>query len=295
MRILAAILLITIALTPLHPDSSNETVSAQKDLVRFLFDNRLYFDCISESGRLIHLDSTSGTTSDYSYFILLNYYYGGQHLSIIQNIDSKDKQQVSPRFRLMYAYSLFKSGHTEKAIDSLSVVNDTNINADMRNELMLRRIDLMLHAGEYESAIEETVQAGDYMDPEKTAELQQALSSFRDINTRSPLKAAGLSALAPGAGHIYAGAGIPSGALTLLSVVLPAAASWYAFDNNNRQAGYTAAAFTSLFYAGGIYSAWNSANRTNIRNHNRFRKEFRAGYIPEYNPEDYIEIDRLLK
>jgi hypothetical protein len=67
-------------------ENRSELLMKQKRFVRELYFERRYFDAIAETKRLIALDSGADAWKDYTFFIDVNYFLGGQLLRSFQPI-----------------------------------------------------------------------------------------------------------------------------------------------------------------------------------------------------------------
>jgi TolA-binding protein len=92
--------------------------------------------------------------------------------------------------------------------------------------------------------------------------IAEALGSIRDMRERSPVAAALLSAVLPGAGHVYAGA-YKDGLLAFLVNAALIGGAYEAFDKRVYVAGGLVSAIGAGFYSGNIYGAINSAYHAN--------------------------------
>lgn len=94
-----------------------------------------------------------------------------------------------------------------------------------------------------------------------------ALLDGRDLARRSPPLAAGLSALLPGAGQLYAGRLADAISSLLMVAGTGTLTWWYASEPERRDRTYVKTAFfgatTALFYAGGVYGAYRAAGDFN--------------------------------
>lgn len=104
----------------------------------------------------------------------------------------------------------------------------------------------------------------DGKDPYRAASrsIAEALGSIRDMRERSPVTAALLSAILPGAGHVYAGA-YKDGLLAFLVNAALIGGAYEAFDKEVYVAGGLVSAVGAGFYSGNIYGAINSAYHSN--------------------------------
>lgn len=96
---------------------------------------------------------------------------------------------------------------------------------------------------------------------------------------KSPAFAAVLSALIPGAGHVYLGA-YQSAAIVLAFNLLTGISTVEFANKNLRAPAIASGVLFSIFYVGGIYSSYDGAVKMNQLKINRSKKELNAKYFP---------------
>ena len=104
-----------------------------------------------------------------------------------------------------------------------------------------------------------------------------AMAEPRDIPSRSPWLAGGLSALVPGLGSVYTGR-YSEGALAFFLNVLLISATASSFQNDQPALGMTLGTFALAFYSGAIYAAVNGAQKYNDRAQARYLEEQRLRF-----------------
>ena len=101
-----------------------------------------------------------------------------------------------------------------------------------------------------------------------------------------------MSAVVPGLGQLYSGYPC-EGLISLASVAMTALGGVYMRNEGMSGYSYTLFFFSGLFHAGNIYGAWNSAERSNRELIDDEYRLIESRY-GEYNPEECIDIERLL-
>jgi tetratricopeptide (TPR) repeat protein len=271
-------------------------IEGQKRLVHELYKKKMYFDCVSETRRLAAFDTDPARASDYRYFTAMNYFYGGQYLSSAAVISERgDGAAPEQRSIFLTAYSYLNLGRIDEAVNIMGSAPEYSLlpSADVY-ELAVRRADILLVKRDYDKASDEITRALKSARDDRLEELLLAIEARNNIFFRSPALSASMSALIPGSGQLYSG--FPGAALlSILSVALPAAASWYAYGQGYNGIAAGAGFFSVLFYAGSVYGGYNSACRRNEELHNEFSAATRRGRIPDYDPSAYISTGILLK
>jgi tetratricopeptide (TPR) repeat protein len=157
--------------------------------------------------------------------------------------------------------------------------------------IYLRLAWLQIDSGQYEHALDTL----DRIPPEsklyaKAKSLGQALQQRPAITEKSPKLAGGLSAVLPGAGHLYAGR--PGKAVTsfLLNALFIAGAV-AAFEHNSPVLGGILIFFELGWYVGGIRSAAQTAREYNEKQEIQYRQELKHRYRLSLGMEP--GVDRL--
>ena len=108
-------------------ESSNpEFVLKQKKFISELFENKMYFNCISETRRLIQYKKNIKNINDYYYFIASNYFLGKQYKSVIYNIINNEKLLSEKKFRVLLSQAYLKLGHYKESIRALDEIQYNN-------------------------------------------------------------------------------------------------------------------------------------------------------------------------
>ncbi len=294
MKLFAALILSAAALMPSHApgEAPADFERAQKMFIKELFLKGDYFQSIHETRRLLYYRERQGADSDYDFFILGNYYYGGQYKTIVHMLS---KKTGSPDFRerLLLSHAYMKLGLFSAAFAGIKDLEYGGVAENFRLPLLLSRIDPLMHDFNYRKVIEEIQRAKPYIDEGKYGELYSSLDRYRGLPYRNIPAAVTLSLALPGAGQVYAGKYL-HGIISLLGVAATATAAWYYAGKGNRGLEYSFVFFSSLFYLGGIYGAYNSAGSFNRDLDMNFVKNFRERNVPEYRPVTERDAAELL-
>ena len=137
---------------------------------------------------------------------------------------------------------------------------------------------LQIDSGKYEEARATLEQ----LPPEsihypRARSLQQALEQRPETAKKSPAMAGTLSAILPGAGHLYAGRPGQAASSFLLNALFIAGAV-IAFQNDSPVLGGILVFFELGWYTGGIRSAAQAAREENEKQERKFRRELRERY-----------------
>ena len=137
---------------------------------------------------------------------------------------------------------------------------------------------LQIDSGKFEEAIATL----ELLPPESThypraRSLQQALEKRPETAKKSPAVAGTLSAVLPGAGHLYAGRPGQAASSFLLNALFIAGAV-IAFQNDSPVLGGILVFFELGWYTGGIRSAAQAAREENEKQERKFRRELKERY-----------------
>ncbi|MGD8255784.1 MAG: tetratricopeptide repeat protein [Syntrophobacterales bacterium] len=137
---------------------------------------------------------------------------------------------------------------------------------------------LQIDSGKFEEAIATL----ELLPPESThypraRSLQQALKQRPETVKKSPAVAGTLSAVLPGAGHLYTGRPGQAASSFLLNALFIAGAV-IAFQNDSPVLGGILVFFELGWYTGGIRSAAQAAREENEKQERKFRRELKERY-----------------
>ena len=272
-----------------------EMLRKQKQLVNRLYEEKCYFDCIAETRRLMVYDTDRSRNAGYEYFILGLYYQGKQYRSVLRIISSPREGPRSFPTLLLASQSYLRLGMTANSLAALKRIDYSETTGEWRYDLLIRRTDAALHAGDFKGMTKEIQRYRSLFPEDHRAEgLQRDCLRHRDISRRSVPLAATLSTLIPGSGQMYTGR-YSSGIISFAAIVACGLGAYYSYQRGDKPIAYTLAFFTVLFHGGNIYGAYNSAESHNRESLARFREGIQKNHIPPYDPMKYSERERLLR
>ncbi len=142
----------------------------------------------------------------------------------------------------------------------------------------LRLAWLQIDIGTYEEALATLVRIQPKSKHyQRARSLRQALQQPPDTREKSPKVAGALSAVLPGAGHLYAGRPGQAASSFLLNALFIAGAV-LAFKHDSPVLGGILIFFELGWYQGGIRSAAQAAREENQGQHRRYRQDLRQSY-----------------
>jgi TM2 domain-containing membrane protein YozV len=272
------------------PAEDNDTFRAKEiQFIRGLYEEGRYFDCIAETEKL----QLYGKTPAKEYFIYTNYFLAGQYETLLSNYSvdySSDELKFSSLLLLSGSY--FKKGMYFESYEMLRNFEYSELPDKYIFTMFLRRVEPLILSGEMEKIDKEIGEAGILLEDEYNfTKLRDELQLYSKDGLKSPTYAALMSAVIPGLGQCYSG--YPAeGLISLLSVAAAAAGGVYMKEQDKKGISYTLFFFSGLFYAGNIYGAYNSAETANSGVLRSRYNSIVSQYGP-YNPDDYIDIERV--
>lgn len=293
MKLITSIVLL-FALLPIHHARADDAWSGrQKRFIRELFSERRYFDAISEARRLSSYEGKNVSGKEVAFFIDACYFMGGQYETVLKSIRSRGSDRSEFRYRILESQSLLMMGMRDAALVPLSG-DYASLDPALRRELLLRRTEIYSWSGDCGRMREEMTLYSASGGVGDAADLADAIRSCENPGLKSRGLAVGLSAVLPGLGQVYSGKYI-AGLLTLAGVASTASAACVFHRKGNAQMFYTMVFFSALFYAGGLYGAYNSAGSSNEAAMGEFRREFKRRCVPDYRPERDVDFKRILE
>lgn len=274
--------------------AADELTRRQKDFIRELYERKDYFTCIAETRRL--LNGSSGLTNhkDYLYFIEANYFLAGQYRTVIENLKATPLERANLPHILLASMAYGKTGRCDEGLKILESFDPSPLGKNERCRFMAVKSELFFQAGLLGRAQQEIQQGREYASCARLAGLGEALGGYKEIPRRSPVLAAILSAVLPGAGQAYAGRHA-DGAISFISVAGLATGALLCFHHRERALGATLSAAASLVYAGNVYGAYNAASRYNAIEDDRFRARLIEHHVPRFNPMEGLDLERLMR
>lgn len=259
------------------------------EFIRGLYEGGRYFDCIAETEKL----QLYGKTPAKEYFIYANYFLAGQYETVINNyaVDlSSDEMQFHSL--LLLSGSFMKRGMYHESYKILKEQEYSSLSDKYLFTMFLRRVEPLILSGEMDLIDSEIFDSQIFLeDTYNFTKLRDELQLYSKEGLKSPTYAALMSAVIPGLGQCYAGYPV-EGLISLLSVAAAAAGGVYMKEQEKKSISYTLFFFSGLFYAGNIYGAYNSAETANSEVLRGRYNSIVSQYGP-YNPDDYIDIERV--
>ncbi len=273
----------------------NDIVIKQKRFIGELYSAGRYFDCIAETRRLLNLKFDLENRDQFKYFIEGSYFLGGQFKTVIFNLKTlEDNGERLPRLILL-SQSYLRLRLYNESIEVLKEMDYHEVAENKRHGFFLRRVEVLLQDSRYEDALTEMAAAKGYLGNVFDIE-EMRLDTQRYIENAEKSKwlSVSLSTLVPGAGQVYTGRYL-DGAISFLSVLGTLFGAYHFHEKGDRPVSLTFAFFASLFYAGNIYGAYNSAERINCEQERNFRAKLLRKHIPNYSPMNYINLHGIFE
>jgi hypothetical protein len=273
--------------------AGRDLISKQKIFIRDLYGQKRYFDVITETRRLMAFDP-GGDGRDYSFFIDINYFLGGQYRTVVMNIASRPGP-ADLRNSILLSQSYLKLGMNDRGLEAVLGVRYGPVDGRDRYPLLARKAEAYLACGLYRELAGE-IRAAEPFIPEngRLRLLQEEVERYRQVPFKSIPLAVALSVLFPGAGQIYAGKWL-QGVVSFIGIASLAGGAYLLHRQGNRNLSYTFVAFSSVLYLGNIYGAFNAAQTANEDLHRAFRGDIRKKCIPEYDPGEEVRENRALR
>lgn len=283
------LLVLEILLTPLslYPESFPEK---QKLFIRKLFGEKRYFETITETRRLISYLGEFPEKRSYEYFILGNYYLGGQYKSVIFNIKNFSPD-LNISEKLLLSRSYLKTGLYH---ESYSVIKGQKYgnNREVNLSILRGKAEPLLLLGENDLLRKCINEADRSLQPDLYRDFKKDLLKYDKISYRSPVLGGILSAALPGAGQVYSGKYLPA-LISLLGVAAAAAGTRYFHEKGNREMTYTFGFFTLLFYTGNIYAGYNSAEGRNRSEEKMYYERLERKFFRYYSPLHESDLKKI--
>ncbi len=283
------LLVIEIVSTPLslYSDSFSDH---QKVFIKKLYREKRYFDAISETRRLVSYLGDFPEKRKYEYFILSNYYLGGQYKSVIFHFNHFSRD-LNIAEKLLLSRSYLKAGlYTES---SAVLKGQEYGNSPGENyRILLGRVEPLLYLHNNDSALDRINEAEKYIQADAYADLKKDVLKYHDMSYRSPVLGGVLSAVVPGSGQVYSGKYL-SGLISLLGVAAAAAGTRYYHEKGKRGLACSMGFFTLLFYTGNIYTGYNSARGRNHDEETKYFNRVRRSFSRYDTPLEESDLEKI--
>jgi len=161
--------------------------------------------------------------------------------------------------------------------------------------LLARRAEAYLACGLYRELSGEKQTAEQFVpDGNRLRLLREEVDGYRKVPFKSVPLAVTLSVFVPGAGQMYAGKWL-QGVVSFVGVAALAGGAFLFYRQGNKDLSYVFIAFSSVFYLGSIYGAYNAAHSANEDLHRTFREDVKRKCIPAYDPGAEVRENRVFR
>ena len=130
----------------------------QKRFIGELFRSERYFDCITETQRLLNYHKDIPELNEYQYLINTCYYMGGQYKTVVSKLENSDfnKQDKTGLANIILLSHSYLNLHYDKlSMQTLDLINYNEILPSVRNILLKNRIILLLRDYNYKEILSE--------------------------------------------------------------------------------------------------------------------------------------------
>ncbi len=274
--------------------AGSDLVIRQKLFIRDLFGQKRYFDAIAETRRLMAFDPGGDSGGDYSFFIEINLFLGGQYRSVVRDITARPGPP-DHRTSVLLSQSYLKLGMNERGLEAALRVRYGAVDGPLRYPLLARRAEAYLACGMYRELVEE-IGAAEHFIPDggRLRLFREEMERYRQIPLKSVPLAVALSVVIPGAGQIYAGKWL-LGIVSFIGVASLAGGAYLLYRQGSKNLSYTFIAFSSVFYLGNIYGAFNAAQSVNEDLRRDFSGDVKRKCIPGYDPDEEVRRNRIFQ
>ena len=276
---------------PALPADGSKFVAQQKTFIRELFGQKRYFDVITETRRLMVFDPAG--VKDYSFFIDINYFLGGQYRSVIADITS-GPAPADFRNTILLSQAYLRLGMNERGLETVMRIPYAAVDARYRYPLMARKAEAFMACGLYRELAGEIRAAGEFVPDGRVRVLGEEVGRYGRVPFKSVPLAVALSVVVPGAGQIYAGKWL-QGVVSFIGIASLAGGAYLFHRQGSRDLSYVLIAFSSVMYIGNIYGAYNAAQKTNEDLERNFRNDVQKKCIPPYDPAEEVRDNRAIR
>ena len=128
----------------------------QKKFISELYIGKKYFNCISETRRLLYYYPDIAGYNEYTYFIEGSYFLGKQYKTVINHLKGSTKyNNLRLPFLILLSQSYLGIGWHNEGIKTLKQIDYSDIKSAQRFNLFIRRTEIYLNNSEYENALSE--------------------------------------------------------------------------------------------------------------------------------------------
>jgi hypothetical protein len=289
-------ILVFISLFPgslMGAENSSKLLLKQKRFVKDLFFQKRYFDAIAETRRLIAFDPDTDNRVDYAFFIDINYFMGGQYKSVVKFVSDR-AGALKYRDGALLSQAYLKLGMNANGLEAALNIRYSDVDTSLRYTLLARKAEAYLECGMYGELLDEIKYAEQFIpEREKLALLREEVVRYRGLPFKSVPLAVALSVFIPGSGQMYAGKYI-LGIVSFVGVAAMAGGAYYFYRHKQTGLSFTFMFFSSVFYLGNIYGAFNASQTINEDLDRSFRETVKKKCIPVYDPMGEVRNNRIL-
>lgn len=241
-----------------------------------------YYRAITEYSRFIFLCPSNALVPHVQYKIAMAYFNGRKWDAAVTHFtdlrETYAGQPVGKSASLMLADTYYQMAQYSKAEGVLGEFESRYAGNDWMDQVRLREGVCLLRLGNPSWARDSFAGVSTNSEFRRVAEALDAnVDTYGKLAEKSPLCAAGLSAVIPGAGQLYIDR--PHDALIsfLVNGVMIVGAV-QAYRNDERVAGAFLAGIESVWYFGNIYNAASGAHKFNQRERDVFFSDLQIRY-----------------
>lgn len=263
-------LIVPLIITLLFHDTGS-----QQTFIASLYSQQEYYQCIAELRRYSMI-----TGADMDYSIAYCYYKGkrfSEALTVLKNKPGKDTQH----------YLLLANIYTalQQYTDALQTLYMCDSTRDSNLTLYLYKNILAVHVAHYDW---DNALAFYHSHSDTLKEMRDIFSLLNKAKqeAKNPYMAAVLSAMVPGAGHVYAHH-YTDGIISFVTVAVLASATYLSYTKGNRGLMYTFGTLTAMGYAGNVYSAYTSTMHSNDVINSNYRTHIQNQFL-QFNLEIFL-------
>ncbi|MEW6527667.1 MAG: hypothetical protein AB1444_13510 [Spirochaetota bacterium] len=252
----------------------HDTGSQQK-FIASLYNQQDYYQCIAELRRY-----SMATCADMDYSIAYCYYKGQRFIQALTMLQSKPGKDTKHYLLLANIYTAL-----QQYSEALQMLYMCDSNRDSNLKLFLYKNILAVHVAHYDWDA-----ALSFYNSHSNA-LHEMRDIFALLNkakqeAKNPYAAAALSAMIPGAGHIYA-RHYTDGIISFVTVAVLAGATYLSYAKGNKGLMYTFGSLTAIGYAGNVYSAYTSTLHSNEVINSNYRTQIQNQFL-QYSLEIFL-------
>src|SRR3990172_1654062 len=264
-------------------ESSPEKIMSFAD---HLYEQGDYYRAITEYERVIFFYPKHPLVKKARYQIAMSYYKGEKFTQAIDRFralsDQYREEEIGRKALFMLAETYYQKKDYDQAINVLDIFLTSYPDDSQADAARIKMGLSNLRQGDWRQA-EEEFRKLPPDSPLRTQAGELAEESKKDpgLPRKSPAVAAGLSALLPGAAHLYIGRKSEAAVSFLLNGAF-ILATVQAFHHDNNVTGGILLFFESGWYLGNIYNASSGAHKYNRREEQEFMNNLQNQYGISY-------------